>query len=234
MKPPRRVWGPSAQRFARGSVPPNDDNCEWMMTAVRARFPKLAAVMGDQVFSAMLGAFMVREPEAKKSLTWSNSKLPEFLAGEPQYPLWFSELALLDRAHVQVLHAPMVPPLMRRDLTAERELKLVPAHALVQLTTTSDELWIKLDDAAAACTRARVSLPRVLDWPRSVLMWRTDGIDIRDRVVDHDEHAALRAAIRGTSLVELAAGIGGGNPHARALDLVLRWIDDGILRGVSP
>jgi len=115
---------------------------------------------------------------------------------------------------------------MRRDLTAERELKLVPAHALVQLTTTADELWTKLDDAAAQCTRAHAAKPRALDWPRCVLMWRTHGIDVRDRAIDFDEVSALRAAMRGTSLVELAVGIGG---HARALDIVLRWLDDKLL-----
>lgn len=200
-----------------------------MTSAVRARFPKLAAVMGDQLFETMLHAFMRAEPAAKKSLTWSNTKLPDFLASVAQYPVWYAELAVLDRAHVQVLQSPIVPTLMRRDLTAEREIRLVPAHALVELTTTADELWTKLDDAAEQCTRARVAKPRALDWPRSVLIWRTEGIEIHDRAIDFDEAAALRAAIRGTSLVELAAGIGGANPHARALDIVLRWLDAKLL-----
>ena len=62
-----------------------------------------------------------------------------------------------------------------------------------------------------------------------MLIWRKEGYEIAERTVDPDEAAALRAAVRGTSLIELASGLGGHNPHARALDVVLRWIDDGVL-----
>jgi len=197
-----------------------------MTIAVRARFPKLAAALGDQLFRMVLESFMAAERDPRRLLT----AVPEYLAETPDYPVWYGELAMLDRAHVSVMQAPSVPKLTRRELSNECELRLVPAHSIVQLTTTADELWAKLDDAAAACTRARASRPRALDWPRTVLIWRVEGLEIRDRAVDIDEAAALRAAARGTSLVELAAGIGGSSPHARALDLVLQWIDGGVLR----
>jgi len=196
-----------------------------MAIAVRARFPKLAAALGDQLFRMMLASFMAEERDPRRVLT----AMPEYLVETPEYPVWYGELAMLDRAHVTVMQARSATKLTRRDLTQERELKLVPAHAIVQLTTTVDELWGTLDDAAASCTRARASRPRSLDWPRTVLIWRYEGMEIRDRTVDLDEAAALRAAARGTSLVELAAGIGGANPHARALDMVLGWIDSGAL-----
>ena len=201
-----------------------------MTVAIRARFPKLAAAMGDEVFHTMLGSFMAHQRHAHHSLIVTNTELPEYLAAMSDYPVWYSELAALDRAHATVTHAPNVAKLARCDLTNERELRLVPAHAVLQLTTTADELWTRLDDAAANCTRARASRPRSLDWPRTVLLWRLEEMDVRDRLVDFDEAAALRAAVRGTSIVALAAGLGGPNPHARAVDLALQWIDSGMLR----
>jgi len=194
-----------------------------MAGAVRARFPKLVAALGDALFETMLGAYLDREPAAQRSLRDSARMLAEFLAAQPDYPVWYAELARLDRAHVEVLHAPAVSTLTRDELTLDRRLALVPAHALVDLTTTSDELWNALD-RGAPCDR-----PRALDWPRTVLVWRTHGLAVGDRTVDTDEAAALRLAAQGTSVAELTARLRGDNPSARALDLALRWIDAGVL-----
>jgi hypothetical protein len=209
-------------RFARGSIGPQAD---WLAIAVRARFPKLVAALGDNMFQTLLAGFTSREPMARSSLAEMHERLPDYLARTATYPVWYGELAALDRAHVRVLNARIAPPLSRSQLTPDRELRVTAAHALVQLTTTADDLWNALDEAAAMCWRARVPKPRALDWPRIVLVWRRTGGDIERRTIDPDEATALRAATRGTSLVELAAGL----THARALDVVLRWIDDGVL-----
>jgi hypothetical protein len=220
-------------RLARGSVPPTVaiERSDWLQVAIRARFPKLAAALGDRAFEAMLGGFMTHKPAAQRSLSTADAELPRYLTESCGYPVWYAELAALDRAHCRALHAPAVTVLSRRTLTSDTELKLIPAHALVSLTTTVDELWCALDDAAEFQTRARAKPPRALDWPRTVLIWRKEGSQLAERTVDPDESAALHAAVRGTSLAELAAGLGGYNPHARALDVVLRWIDDGVLVG---
>lgn len=175
----------------------------------------------------MLGAFLANDPDAHRSLSTTDARLPRYLAESCDYPVWYSELAALDRAHVHVLHAPHVEVMSRRSLGHDCELKLIPAHSIVQLTTTVDELWAALDTAAEDQSRARVTWPRSVDWPRTVLIWRKVGSDLAERTVDPDETAALRAAVRGTSLGELAAEL--GNSHARALDIVLRWIDEDVL-----
>jgi hypothetical protein len=225
----QRAWGP---RLARGSLAPNDTSSgDWLHVAIRARFPKLAAALGDRGFTMLLGAFMTHDPAAKRSLNATDIGLQRYLAESCDYPVWYGELAALDRAHVHVLHAPKVDVLSRRSLGHDCELKLIPAHALVSLTTTVDELWVALDRAAETQSRAHAQWPRTVDWPRTVLIWRKEGYEIGERTVDPDEASCLRAAVRGTSLVELATGLGGHNPHARALDVVLRWIDDGVLLG---
>jgi hypothetical protein len=223
----KRNWGPvGAGRLARGSQPPHslaESGREWLVGAVRARFPKLATVLGDRGFDSMLADYLLNEPPARRSVRESGARLADYLARVPVYPVWYAELARLDRAHGDVLHAPALVPMSRSELTLDRELRLVPAHAIVELTTDADELWHALDRGQ------RVSSARDLDWPRQVLVWRTTGMSVRDRALDPDEAAALRAAVRGTSVVELAAGFACENPQARVLDLVLRWIDAGVL-----
>jgi len=213
-------------RFPRGSLPPQRNAGAWMAEAVRSRFPKLAVALGDAAFETMLAKYMTHEPAARTSVRESGARLASFLASE-QYPLWYSELAALDRAHVEVIHAQSLATMGRRDLNLERPLVLVPAHALVDLTTASDELWATLDTIPAGSGTWNRS-PRELEW-RTVLVWRDHEGNVRDRTAKPDEACALKAAARGTTLGDLYTFFGGANPHATALDAVIVWIDDGIL-----
>jgi hypothetical protein len=217
-------------RFARGSVPPrarHGTDRRWLADAVRSRFPKLALALGDRMFETMLAAYFTLEPEARTSVRESGARLAGFLASNPEFPLWYSELAALDRAHVEVMNAPPTELLARRDLTHERTLKLVPAHVLLDLTMATDELWESLDTVPASSGTWNRT-PRELTWPRTVLVWKGE-LMVRRRSVKPDEACALRAAQRGTTLSELANYFGGTSPHARALDSVIEWIDDGML-----
>ena len=220
-------------RIARGSMPPNkfsNTSHEWIAAAVRSRFPKLAIALGEELFEAMLASYFAREPAARTSVRESGERLAGFLASIPGYPKWYAELAALDRAHVAVVHAPATIPLTRREVTYERPLRLIPAAALVELTTAADEMWAGRDaPRLASGSGTWIRGPRELDWPRTVLVWRTEGLSVRDRTVQPDEAAALRAASRGTTLTELYNYFGGPSPHARALDIVLTWVDAGTL-----
>src|SRR5689334_15383412 len=103
-------------RLARGSTPPHkfrSASREWIADAVRARFPRLAAALGDQVFETMLASYFTREPEARTSVRESGARLAAFLASAPEYPVWYGELAALDRAHVEVMHAATTTTLCR-------------------------------------------------------------------------------------------------------------------------
>jgi hypothetical protein len=92
----------------------------------------------------------------------------------------------------------------------------------VSLTTNVDELWTALE------VGLRVPLPIELDWPRTILVWRV-GRELHTRTADPDEATALAAAARGVTVGDLAEEFVGGNPFARAIDVVLGWIDAGIV-----
>ena len=121
------------------------------------------------------------------------------------------------------MQAPAVARLSRAELTADRPLRLVPATALLQLATTTDEAWTALGRGEPP------TQPRVLDWPRTVLMWRDDQPAVHAYAAGLTEGAALRTVRRGTSVAELAGCFTGDDAFSRAVDMVLRWTDAGVL-----
>ncbi len=181
---------------------------EWLAGAVRVRFPHLARAVGGPTFDAMIAAYLPR-----------GGRLADYLAAAPEYPVWCAELAALERARAEVLHAPATTSLVRSELAFDRVLRPIRAHAVVELTTACDEL---------VAGRAH-DPPRALDYPRHVLVWRTGGLAVHQRALEPDEVHLLRALERGLTLDGLAADLPGENPHARALDLLVRWIDAGLI-----
>jgi hypothetical protein len=210
------------RRFARGSVPPPDLVEDWLATAIRARFPKLALALGGDRFDAMLASFVGRNEDASHSLASVSSRLPLYLAD--MYPLWCAELAAIDQAHVSVLQMPSVRTLQRAHLTIDTPLRLIPAHALVLLMTSADELWTVLEYMTNTGCRIGPAKPRMLERSRTVAVWRTG--DICTRTVGSHEADALREARNGTSLRALSQLF---RDYTQALTFVLRWIDDGMI-----
>jgi putative DNA-binding protein len=190
--------------------------------AMRGGFPKLAAAIGDEAFEAMVAAYLEKYPSTRLSVRGAGEHLPAFLAESAHHPVWHGELALLDRAYVDVLDAPRAKPLATANFSPSEPIRLVPAHALIELTTTVDELW------RAIATGDVLTRPRELDWPRTVLVWRMERV-VLHRAVEADEARALRRAGSGAMLADLCATFTGENPTARALDIVLRWIDDSVV-----
>jgi hypothetical protein len=200
--------------LATGSWPAG--NAPWASHALRAQFPKLAFALGAAAFEVVVGAYLTRRPDADAT------ELPEFLAQATSFPAWCVELAALDRARADVGHLLPARALTRRDLTIDRPLWLVP-NIQLELTTTADELWSAIEHEEP------MPIPCTLARPRTVVVWRAPEIGIRERVVQPDEAATLQSAQRGTSIAALATRFHCENPHARAVDVVLGWVDDRLL-----
>ncbi len=195
-----------------------------VVETIRGGFPRLASALGDEAFDAMVAAYLAKHPSTRLSVRGASEHLPAFLAESANHPVWHGELALLDRAYLDVLDAADAPALASAaELDPAQPVRLIPAHALVEVTTTVDELW------RAIAQGEPLVRPRELDWPRTILVWRTQGV-VLHRAVDLDEAHALRRAVTGAPLGEL--GFAGENPTARALDVVLRWIGDGVIASV--
>jgi hypothetical protein len=188
--------------------------------AVRDGYPKLAAAIGEAAFDVLVAAYLARYPSTRLSGRGAGAQLPEFLARSAEHPVWHGELALLDRAVTDVMNVAEVA--LARTVEPDAWVRLIPAHAIVELTTTADELWRAID------AHDMPTFPRELDWPRTTLVWRR-GEHLHQRVVAADEVAAVRAASRGVRLSELCTRFRAPNPMARAVDIVLAWIEDGVV-----
>jgi len=211
----------SNDRIARGSYPPR---ANWLAVAISTRYPRLASALGGELFAALLGGYFARGPIESRESQERGGRLVDFLAEHAEeYPIWYADLARLDRACENVATAPMVARLERHDLGYQRVIQLVPASALVETATSAHEAW------TALARGEQPTQPRTLDWPATVLMWRDDQHAMYVRAVGLTEAAALRSARRGTSIVELAGGFGGTDPLNRAAELVVSWTDLGVL-----
>jgi len=212
----------SGRPLARGSRAPHDGR-DWLAAAVRPHYPKLALALGADLFEALMGVYIARGPNESRASRERGGELVEFLAGGSDYPAWYGELAKLDRAYAEVWQAPPVARLSRNELSTDRPLQLVPASTLLQLTTTVDEAWSALGRGEPP------TQPRTLDWPRTVLVWRDERPTVYAYAAGLTEGAALRTVKRGTSLTELSGYFTGDDAFSRALDMVLRWADAGVL-----
>lgn len=203
-------------------MPPPELVEDWLATAIRARFPKLALALGGARFDAMLASFVDRNEDASHSLAAVSDRLPLYLA--ESHPLWCAELAALDQAYISVLQKPSVPTLVRSQLAIDLPLRLIPASSLVLLVTSADELWTALDYMTNTGCRMGPAKPRMLERSRTTAVWRMG--ELRTRTVGSLEADALRETTGGTSLRELAQLF---RDYPRALTYVLRWVDDGMI-----
>jgi len=98
-------------------------------------------------------------------------------------------------------------------------LGLVPASALVELATNADELWDAIEAERAPPAPAAA--------PRAVLVWRRE-LTVIHRTLEPDEAGALRRVRGGASFGEVCEALaetGAADVVARALELLLRWLD---------
>ena len=192
--------------------------------AIQASYPRLAALIGSE-FSAIVSGYLEKFPSARLSGGATGLRLPEYLA-DSVYPTWCAELAQLERAYLEVTEAPLEMPMRKESLATldpEEPIRLAPAHRMIAVTTSIDELW------RALITSDPPRRPRALDWPRVILVWRSRGA-LKHRMVDVDEVGPLRAVANGALLAQLCMMFPRAqNPCARAVDLVLRWIDEGVV-----
>ena len=195
-------------------------------------FPKLRAHLGAEAFDALVVPYLRAHPTRHPSLREAGLHLARFL-DEQGRPVP-ADLARLERARTEVFDAADAERaggvLSREDVAAlppeefpRLPLRLVPASALIELSTSADELWDALEDGrpppAAAAT------------PRTVLVWRRDLVVIH-RTLEPDEAGALRrvrAGARFEEVCEALAASGAATVIERALELLLRWLDAGAL-----
>ncbi len=204
-----------------------------LLDILREDFPATLAILGDDGFHNLITGYLLECPPTEPSVQHCGRYLADYLRHHPlaRTKPWLADLAMLERAQLDVFHAADAVALdaaALKKIPPERwprlKLPLVPA------TTTVALEWnvTRVRDAIAAGRKWRRPARRRI----SVLVFR-QGSAVRHRVLDADEASALAAAKKGATfarICELAAGNTRGPRATRKINSLLeRWLGDGLM-----
>lgn len=196
-----------------------------------ADYPKLDATLGS--VRPLVAPYLRAHPPSDVSLREVGRHLAHYLA-ERGDAAHLVDLARLERARIEAFDGGAdVAPLRRDDVAAlgleafpTLALQLVPSSHVVELATNADELWDALESARPP--------PVVLASPRTVLVWRRD-VTVIHRTLAPDEAPLVRLLAAGTTFGHICDQlVDAPDATERALALLLRWLDGGILGPARP
>jgi len=193
-----------------------------LVDVLREDYAPLVSEVGENEFERIARAYVEANPSVMPSIRHVSDRFPEHLQVALAERPHLAERAAVERARLEVFAEADAVPLTLEDLRVRSPeewggLALRPIAALRVVTRA----WG--DDG-----RARAHVVRV---------WR-QGFEIFQATADAYEAAALdRLRSGSTSLEEIAGSHEGSLPHEDAAreagGLLLRWLDDGILAGLS-
>jgi hypothetical protein len=215
-----------------------------LVAALRANFPVLHRVLGDDAFADLALAFLAEHPSRDPSIRWFGHALPDWLEAriaeaDPRVPhASLADLARMEWAVGTSFDAADAAPLRVDDLAAlapedwpDLRFAAHPALRLVPLRWSVEPLWRALTEDEHAATEPPEAAGHVL------AAWRRD-LETRWRSLPADEHVALAACIAGMpfgALCEQVAQDGAGDEApARVAGWLRGWIEGGLLVPARP
>lgn len=205
-----------------------------LVGVVGSAYPILARHMGEDAFTRTARRYVALYPSRHANARWYAGDVPELLAREdfaatPE----LREIALIERQLDLAFDAPDAPILDLAALAAHPPeswgaLAFVPhpSAALLMLQTNAFDIWIALKndgDPPGA---------RLLAEPRTVLVWRRDGVPAVRRL-DAEERMLWGEAARGRpfgGLAEMAAAFDDPQTAAvRVAQYLHGWLAAGLI-----
>lgn len=220
-------------------------------------YPKLRVALGEECFGDVVAQYLRDRPPSSFTLRDAGLGLAAFLRDTAIAPAWASELATLERARVEVFDGPDARPLAQDEVAALGDelpgllLSWVPSSVVVPLTWTVDDLWSAIEDEQppsegsvpgspgepASEGSARGSSRGLAVEPareaRVVLVWRRE-VAVLHRTLDTDEGRLalpLAAGAQFSEICEVLGELHGEDASARAVELLLRWLQAAALDG---
>ncbi len=207
---------------------------------LRETFPKLAAALGDERFSAVVADYLQAHPSRHPSLRYLGQHLPAFLAASrerrppsPELPAWAADLAALEWHRYDVFDAEDVPLLTLeslRGLAADGfgalSIQLATCCRILPVQHAVEAVWRTLRDEAPVADVSQRS--------HSLLVWR-QGLTVYHRPLEPLEAGVLELAEDGTTVAAIcervATDLAGGDAVAAqtAFGLIGRWVTDELL-----
>ncbi|HEY2523937.1 MAG TPA: DNA-binding domain-containing protein [Candidatus Binataceae bacterium] len=212
-----------------------------ILDCLKEDFPATLATLGADNFHNLVTGYLIEYPPTEPSISHAGRYLSEFLRNHPFTERWpfIADLARLERALIEVFHAPDAEPLGAptiRSVAPEDwpglEMRAHPALAIVNCEWRVDEFLRAVEtpaDGAAGSPQAPARSPV------SVLVWRRAS-QVHYRALEHPERAALELVRAGTNFAAVceaiaaaAADCDSGEPVALINRLFARWLGDGVL-----
>lgn len=190
-------------------------------------YPKLRALLGDAAFRPLVRAYLRAYPPSDPSLREAGAQLARFLFDTTR-DLLHVDLARLERARIEAFDGPDAAVLTRDAVAAlppeafpGLRLALVPTARLVLATTNADDVWDALEDGRPPPAPAAAA--------RTFVVWRR-AITVLHRTLEPDEASALHQLGAGSTFARICEAFAEApDPTARAIELLLRWLDAELL-----
>ena len=193
-------------------------------------FPRLAAMLGEECFTALARDYLRRHRSMHPSVRHLGDALPDFVAADDRFPAWAGDLARLERARTTVFDAADDTPIgldrvRAIDAAAWPSLRFVPIRAfmLLHLTWPAHAVWQDVHAAPSAPV------------PGTVRVWRGADFRVFHAPLEPRAAVALERLMAGEPFGTVCAAFG-DLPEAdgaqQAVSLLARWLEDGLIAGV--
>jgi hypothetical protein len=206
--------------------------CARLLDVLFEDYPRVAAIIGEDEFASLAHDYIAIHCSTDPSLRWFGRRFPDFLAERAAHsPSFLSDLARLEWTRLGVFDAGDAPTLTvdrLRELAPEAwatlRLQLIPAFEVLRAAWPVHRIW----DADAAEPASAWQPDET--WLR---VWRRDDL-VYQASMDATERAALAHVQAGDDFGTLCDGltalVSQEDAAGTAGALLLRWIEDGVLR----
>jgi len=203
-----------------------------ILDVIKEDFPATLAILGDERFHNLVTGYLIEYPPAHFSISYAGDRLADFIRDHPpreEFP-FLADLARLERALIDVFHAPDSVPLDAEQMRAISPedwpaLKLTahPAHQILALEWNVAAILKSVEQGEEPSYPVRDDI--------SMLVWRNRN-RVYYRAIDPSERDELSAIAKGTTFAEICEVIAGGvegDPASAINQRLETWLRDGIL-----
>jgi hypothetical protein len=198
-----------------------------LVDALRNDFPKLAEIVGNDDFSALMSQYLRRHPSEHPDLGQVGRHLVSFLRqnADPSRREDLADLAELEQARSEVFLEADSRPIDASAISklgvafSQARLRLVPALQLRRFQYHVAPVWRSIDEEQAP--------PEPLAQPNEVAIWRKE-FTVYHVVLASEEAEALRRAMSGARLEQVCAAFADqDSPEQAAFAALSSWFGEG-------
>ena len=204
-----------------------------LLDVMKEEYPAILTVLGADNFHNLVTGYLIEHRPTQPSLFYAGRFLADFLEGHPARQQWpfIVELARLERAILEVFHAPDNEPL---DAAAMRAISPADWPSVILRSSSALDI-VDCEWRVNAVLRA---IEEQREWsapehaPASILIWR-QNFQVHYRELKLAERDALLAAHGGASLARICEAVASACGEGNAVEIIggflARWLADGVL-----